>query len=216
MRIFLVLMTVLCLGAAVQAYEQPIPNLPTEWGGQCYHAIPDPPAPAGVFMPNLDPGLADGCWINHVGHLWIVMTMADKGGSRVPMVEIGPRPLWSDHEAPVSLRFPDGALFIAPRLHYGPLRPYIGFSQGWRGRDAQEIIRYLKTSSSVELRFRPSVYAVLYHRLPREFQGATFSLAHFATAWKALTDAVYALPVLHEESPPRPSPILPKIVTPRR
>ncbi len=54
----------------------------------------------------------------------------------------------------------------------------------------------MMTAPSVALRFQPNPGAVEFDKLPAGGYTETFSLAHFAEAWKKLTEAIWALPAL--------------------
>ena len=104
---------------------------------------------------------------------------------------------------------------MTPVMHpqYDPENP-MRLSLGWKGQEAQTILQRLMTAPSVQVRYVTATLAVTLGVEPAGVHDATFSLANIATAWKKLTGAIYALPTLSEEAPPRQK--TPKKVTPRQ
>jgi hypothetical protein len=222
MRAFVILITILSLDAAAQVnarliadrpdpWERPIADLPAPWEGQCFVANRD--LNAAMQARGLRPQTEHECSISLKESFHIILKIPVTGANRVPKLTIS-RSLASG-DAPVSLRLPDGTTFMTPVMHpqYDPENP-MRLSLGWKGQEAQTILQRLMTAPSVQVRYVTATVAVTLGIEPAGVRDVTYSLAHITTAWKKLTDAIYALPPLSEEAPPRPMP--PKKATPHR
>jgi hypothetical protein len=223
MRAFVVLMAILSLGVVVQVHAEispkqpesdagrPIANLPAPWEGRCFVATRD--LNAALQAQGLRPQTEHECSISLKDRFDIVLTMPALGADRVPKLTISYS--LTSGDAPVSLRFPDGTTFMTPVMHpqYDPENP-MRLSRGWKGQEAQTILQRLMTAPLVQVRYVTATVAVTMGLEPAGVHDVTLSLAHIASAWKKLTNAIYALPTLSEEAPSRSIP--PKTVKPRR
>jgi hypothetical protein len=159
----------------------------------------------------------------------ITLTMPARGVSRVPTLTIHHG--LASGDAPVVLSFPDGTTFKAPpMLPRSPVQAQANLQRemniqpgmgAWEGEDAQAILQHLRTAHAVRIQYRTSSRAVTLGIQTAGVHTETFSYAHFASAWKTLSDAIFALPVFPEPARVAPAPArssrdLPAFATPRR
>jgi hypothetical protein len=174
--------------STVDAYAVPF-SVPAPWRGKCEIAT----LQENAQRPSSQRSFVHSCGILLQEHLAIMLVQDATRREPTTSLRIG-FPFASGN-APQSLYFPDGSTVTAPALSPVPAIQ-VGPSLIWKDKGAQAILQRLRTSKTVEVRYRPAFHAVLTKILPQEFYGETLTLAKFREAWNILNTQMHRIPVM--------------------